>query len=377
MPLSYRICCLFPAFILLISFAAGAREFYVFLGSFNRDTTTAGIAVYHLDTSSGQLAFVTAFKGIPNPSYLTLSPDGRYMYACTESKTPGAGSVSSFAFDPQAKTLRLINSRSSVGENPVYLSVHPGGRWLVNANYTQASLSVYPLAPDGSIGEVNQLLRFSEGSINPERQMQAHLHASVFNEDGQYLFAPDLGADKIRCFRFDSSSGQLSVAKPPFVSTTPGSGPRHFCIHPSGRFAYCIEELSGTVSVYRCGEGQLDLQQRIPAHPRRLKAGFESADIHISPDGGHLYVSNRGRENNLAVFSIQRSGNLDLLGFQPGHGLHPRIFALDPLGNFLLVAHVESGKVVVFRRDKVSGQLRYTGQEMHMPFVSCVQIRSY
>lgn len=80
-----------------------SQNTYVFFGSFNQVKSTEGIYVYQLDTIKGKLTKVITVKNIHNPSYLTLSPNGKYVYACTESKTPNAGSVSSFEFDSKIK----------------------------------------------------------------------------------------------------------------------------------------------------------------------------------------------------------------------------------------------------------------------------------
>ena len=225
-----------------------SQNTYVFFGSFNRDKTTEGIYVYQLDTISGSLTKIITVKDFLNPSFLTLSPNGKFLFACTESKTKNTGSVSSFEFKPENKSLTFINSQKSGGENPVYVTVHRNGKWLINGNYTEGSVSVFPISENGTIDTIAQNFQFSEGSVNTERQDRSHIHSTVFSPNFDYVFLPDLGADKIRCYKFENEKGQpLQVAEKPFTKTTLGSGPRHFTFHPNGKFAYCVEELSGTV----------------------------------------------------------------------------------------------------------------------------------
>ncbi len=359
-------------------FTLYSQEKYVFFGSFNRDKTAEGIYVYILDTISGNLSKVTSLKGVLNPSYLTLSPNGKFLFACTESKTVNAGSVSSFEFNPINKTLTYINNQSSGGENPVYLTVHKNGKWLINANFTEGSLSVYPISVEGNIDSIVQNIQFTEGSIDKERQNRAHIHSAVFSPNFDYIFCPDLGADKIRCYKFENEKNKpLETPEKPYTESTLGSGPRHFTFHPNGKFAYCIEELLGTISVYNYNEGILDSLQRIKTHPKNIKEGFESSDIHISPDGKFLYATNRGKENNIAIFSIQNDGQLSIVDYQSTMGKHPRIFAIDESGKFLIVSNVNSGNVIVFRIDTKTGLLKKTGKEITIKNVSCVQIRNY
>jgi 6-phosphogluconolactonase len=364
--------------IILTCIKLYSQNTYVFFGSFNRDKATEGIYVYQLDTISGKLSKITSFKGILNPSYLTLSPNGKYVFACTESKTQNAGSVSSFEFNPEKKILNFINSQKSGGENPVYLTVHKNGKWLVNGNYTEGSISVYPVLENGTIQPGVQNFQFSEGSINPYRQDRSHVHSTVFSPDFNYLFAPDLGADKIRAYQFKNEKSEpLEAAEKPFVPTALGSGPRHFTFHPNGKFAYCIEELGGAVDAYSYDGGKLISIQRINTHSDEVKDNFESSDIHISPDGQFLYASNRGDENNIAIFSILNDGTLKNVGYQSTYGKQARVFDIDETGKFLIVTNAGSGSVFVFRRDEKTGLLKKVGRKLKIKEVSCVKIREY
>jgi 6-phosphogluconolactonase (cycloisomerase 2 family) len=363
---------------LLCSFCCVAQHCYVFVGSYNKDKTKEGIYVFEMDTVSGALTKVSAVDSVLNPAYLTLSPDGKYIYACTEAKTPGAGSVSSFSFNQQLKTLTFVNSQKSGGENPIYVSLDNSGKWLINANYTEASVSAYPVTTEGIIKESREFIRFEGSSINKDRQEKAHTHSAVFSPKGDYVFIPDLGSDKIWCYRFDSlAGGPLKYAESPFITTAPGSGPRHLVFHPNGKYAYCTEELSGTVTTYSYANGILTRMQRINAHPDSLKSGFSGSDLHLSPGGKFLYSSNRGFENNIAIFAIKRNGKLKLKGYHTSGGNHPRIFALSPTGKFVVVANQVTGNVVVFKRNPITGLLEDTGIEVQVEGASCVKIRQY
>jgi len=332
--------------------------------------------VYQLDTVSGRLSKITSAK-VGNPSYLTVTANG-FIYACTNTKTPNEGSVSAYKFNPSAKSLTFMNRHDSGGENPVYVTVDASAKWIINANYTDAGVSVHHLNQDGSIGAMTQNIKFTEGSINPKRQAGAHIHSAVFAPDFKYLFLPDLGADKIRAYAFNAATSQpLQNTANPFIIANPGSGPRHFRFHPNGKFAYCIEEMGGAVSAYVYKNGRLDSLQRIYTHPETVTGGFESSDIHISPDGKFLYASNRGKENNIAIFSIGENGTLKPVGYQPTLGNHPRMFAIDPSGKFLIATNVNSSNVIVFRRDAITGLLTKTGKEITIKNVSCVQFARY
>ncbi|MBK1897027.1 lactonase family protein [Chryseobacterium paridis] len=364
--------------VILKSGQVYSQSTYVFFGSFNRDKTTEGLYVYRMDTIRGKLTKISSVKGILNPSFLTLSPDGKYLFACTESKTKNAGSVSSFAFNPENGKLTFINSQKSGGENPVYVSVHKSGKWLVNGNYTEGSISVYPVLENGQIQPEVQNFQFTEGSINSDRQDRSHIHSTVFSPDFNYLFAPDLGADKIRSYRFESNKTEpLQTTEPSFIPTVVGTGPRHFTFHPNGKFAYCIEELGGALDAYSYDNGKLESIQRINTHSDEVKDNYESSDVRISPDGKFLYASNRGGENNIAIFSIRGDGTLKIAGYQRTFGKQLRVFDIDETGKFLIVTNAGSGNVFVFKRDIKTGLLRKVGRKIKINGVSSVKIRKY
>ncbi|MCD0471563.1 lactonase family protein [Flavobacterium sp. JAS] len=366
----------FLAIALLLVFNVFSQNTYVFLGSYNRDKTAESIQVYQLDTLNGKLSKITSVKNVVNPSYLTLSPNGKYLYACTDTKTPNAGSVSSFEFNPENKTLTFLNSQRSGGENPVYVSVHKNGKWLVNGNYTEGSVSVHPLLENGKIDSIAQNFQYMDGSVNKERQVRSHIHSTVFSPENDYLFMPDLGADKIRSYRFDETQKKpLVETDHPFLKTDLEAGPRHFTFHPNQKFGYCIEEMAGAISVYQYQNGALTKVQHINTHPDKITEGFESSDIHVSPDGKFLYATNRGKENNIAIFSIDENGLLKNIGYQSTLGKHPRIFAIDESGKFLVATNVNTGNIVVFKRNSKTGLLKKTGKQVKMENVSCVQIK--
>ncbi|PSL24983.1 lactonase family protein [Chitinophaga ginsengisoli] len=366
--------CLLLLAILANSFTY-AQTTYLFVGSYNDAKDKDGIYIYRMDMESGRLDKVCTFSAIMNPSYLTLSANGQYIYACTETRTAGMGSVSSYRFDRQQRLITLLSKQPSGGDNPVYLTVHKSGRWLVNGNYTGGSLSVFPLNSDGTIGAAVTVIPFTDSSIT-ERQKSSHIHSTVFSPAQDYVFTPDLGADKIRRFIFDASQAKPLQADS-FIRTTPGSGPRHFTFHPNGRFAYCIEELSGSVTAYKYNKGRLESLQRLMTHDSVPRSFYSSADIHISPDGRFLYASNRGVENNIAIYSIHKNGTLSHVGYESVLGDHPRNFLIDPSGKFLIVANQLSGNVVVFKRNAQTGLLTKTGVDIKIQGPSCLQIRTY
>jgi 6-phosphogluconolactonase len=361
---------------LLTSLSAQSKEYYLVAGTYTT-SGSKGIYVYRFDDDNGKLAYVSSTAaGIVNPSYLTFSPDGHFVYACTDTRLVNEGSVSSFSFDRTTGTVRFIGKQPSGGANPVYVAIDKTGKWLVNANYTGGSISVFPVS-NGSIAPYKQLIQPEGHSINTARQDHSHIHSTVFSPADDYLFAPDLGTDKIMVYKFESNATQPLVATPiPFVRSAAGSGPRHFAFHPNGKYAYCIEELGGTVTAYQYHDGGLDNIQRIASY-KQVETEYNSADIHISPDGNFLYATNRNRENNISIFSINTTnGLLSQVGYADTHGKEPRNFIITPSGNYLLVADQVSGSIIVFKRDRITGLLKRTRSKAKLPEPSCLQMIS-
>ena len=349
---------------------------YLFVGTYTDGVPAKGIYVYKMNPGTGDLKLVSSGEEITNPSFLSVSPNGQYLYACTDTKMIVAGSVSAFEIDSITGAINFINKQSSVGANPVYLSIDKSNKFIAVANYTEGNVSVFSININGSIKPCLQTIQFTGSSINKERQDKAHIHSTIFSPGYDYLYLPDLGSDKIRAFKFsDDDLKPLTAIDSLTVSTIAGSGPRHMVFHQNKKFAYCIEEMSGMISMYSYKNGKLIPVQRIWSNSKQA-AQYSSADIHISPDGLFLYASNRS-ENTISIFSIAKDGMLKLTGHQSTGGDTPRNFTIDPSGNFLLVANQDSDNIVVFRRNKKTGLLQKTGKQISVPSPSCLQMRKY
>jgi 6-phosphogluconolactonase len=365
----------FLSLFLFTMAAASSQQYFLFIGTYT-GTGSKGIYVYRFDAATGKATWVSNTDSVVNPSYLAISPTGSHVYACTETRTVNAGGVTAFRFDAKTGKLNFVNKQSSGGDNPAYVAIDKSGKWVVAGNYSGGSLAAFPVNSDGSLQPFRQLIQHEGTSINKERQEKAHVHATVFSPKADYLFTPDLGMDKVMIYRFSSSAQKpLAPASQPFATTTPGSGPRHFTFHPNGKWAYLIEEMAGAVTAYQYSAGKLKEMQRILTHPDTLTSLPGSADIHVSPDGKFLYASNRGKENNIAIFRIDnKTGKLILKGYQSTMGEVPRNFCIDPTGNYLLAANQQTNNIVVFKRNKQTGVLTPTGEQLSIPKPVCLKM---
>jgi 6-phosphogluconolactonase (cycloisomerase 2 family) len=250
-------------------------------------------------------------------------------------------------------------------------AVSPDNRFAVTANYGGGSLSVFPIEADGRLGDLSQLIAFAGHGTDSVRQASPHLHCVLFSPDGRYLFAADLGTDRLYRLEVGKGAGEyLRRESLRSFDVASGTGARHFVFHPSGNFLYLLGELGGTVTVFAYKDGELKFQQCVIADSYQVQG---SADIRLTPDGRFLYASNRVEGDGLAIYAVNpMQGTLTRVGFQ-ATGKHPRNFILSPDGRFLLVANRDSNQIQVFSIDAASGLLSDTHQDIRVSMPVCLQ----
>jgi 6-phosphogluconolactonase len=331
------------------------------------DAGSRGIYRCRLDTRSGALDEPVLASESGNPSFLALHPNGRILYAANELQSYAgqrSGSLSAFAIDSAAGSLRLLGQQPSGGADPCFIAVDHAGRNILVANYTGGSVAVLPLAGDGRLLPASTLLQLTGSGPNAKRQEGPHAHQAVLDPGERFALVADLGSDRLRVYRYDPARGALDPNDPPAAVLAPGSGPRHLAWHPSGRHTYVISELASTVTVLRWNSerGALDALQTVTTLPAGFGGTNTAAEIALSADGRHLYASNRG-DDSLAVFAVDpQDGTLASVARVPTGGRTPRHFAIDPTGRWLLVAHQGSDTIAVFRLDPASGIPAATGR---------------
>jgi 6-phosphogluconolactonase len=354
------------------------NRIFLFVGSYTDGKPDTGIYVFELEVLNGSLKQISVVDEVVNPSFLDISPDGKNLYVCTETKLPQNGNISAYFFNSENGTLIFLNKETTGGENPIYVAVDNSNRFVATGNYGSGNFCVFNTNKNNGLNPYYKFFQLSGSSINKQRQEKSHVHATVFSPDNKFLYVTDLGTDKISVYEFNAGADKSLIELGSLsVNCVPGSGPRHLTFHPKKNFAYCIEELSGTISAFTYNDGGLDSIQRIFACSEQ-KDVYSSADIHISPDGLFLYASNR-IENTIAIFSVDKnSGRLKLIGHQSTFGDTPRNFTIDPTGNYLLVANQFSKSIVVFKRNIKTGMLTKTDTEIKIKGnPSCMKMMVY
>ncbi len=332
-----------------------------------------GIKVYKFNQATGEGQYVSGVKGISNPSYQTVSRDGKRVYSVGEDDG-GTACANALTFDAATGTLTLINSQPTQGAAPCHIALSPEEDYVVTANYNGSNISLFPLDGKGRL-KPGQTIGFEGSGPDKERQAIPHLHFVYFTPDNHYLLANDLGTDRIHRFPLNtrqkgSNTPLVDRQRASDIRLTPGSGPRHAVFSADGRFAYLITELSGEVMAFTYDGDSLSLMQTVQADTLDARG---SADIHLSPDGRFLYASNRLKGDGLAIFRVNtEDGTLSKAGYQPT-GIHPRNFVLTPNGQYLLVACRDTDEIQIFARDASTGLLTDTGRRIKTTKPVCLK----
>jgi 6-phosphogluconolactonase len=353
------------------------NSYLLYVGTYT-EKESKGIYAYRFDAASTQLTPLGLAAETTNPSFLAIDPSGRFLYAVNEVqnyKGASSGAVSSFGIDQQNAKLSSLNEVPSRGADPCYITFDKTGKFALIANYTGGSIAVFPVKPNGDIGESSAFVQHTGSSINKERQAGPHAHWIETTPDNRFAIAVDLGLDELLVYRFDASKGSLIPNDPPFASLDPGAGPRHLAFHPNGKLAYVVNELQSTITAftYDPSGGTLQKLNTISTLPKNFTGANDTAEIHVHPSGKFLYASNRGHDS-IALFSIDgRTGALTLVDHFPTQGKTPRDFDIDPTGKFLFVANQGTNNIVVFRIDLNNGKLTPTGQILQVPSPVCLK----
>jgi 6-phosphogluconolactonase len=400
------------AFCLVIAFglavfdvqavSAEGNDFFVYVGTYTGfkyvhhskpyglgESHSKGIYVSRFRAATGELSEPELAAEMINPSFLTISPNHRFLYAVSEDPQSlgppldHSSYVSAFAIDSATGKLRRLNTVPASGTSTCFISMDKTGNFVMMANFGSGNISVVRVHQDGSLGELTAFIQDVGHSVDPSIQSEPHPHSIVVSPDNRHAIVSDLGMDKVLIFGFDAETGKLSPPDPPFATVYPGGGPRHFTFDPAGRFGYQLSEMSGNVDVFAwdSSRGTLTAVQRAQTVPHDFVGGNHSAEIEIHSSGKFLYESNRRTKSEterapdtIGVFSIDpQSGMLAPVEQSLTGGVMPRFFAIDPTGGYLLAANQLSNNVVVFRIDTSTGRLSKTATEINVETPVCLK----
>jgi len=354
---------------------AGSTRIYMFIGSYAA-AEDPGLHVYSYDQESGSLKEIQQISGHPNPSFLAVHPSGKFLYAVNEIGNfmdRREGSVTSFIINKGE--LEYLNIQSSMGASPCHITILPDGSHVLVANYSAGNITALPVSHDGALEKATRVIQHEGSGPDQRRQRGPHAHSIYPSSDGSWIFAADLGTDKVMIYR-NRGEDNLLIPNPasPYAKMVPGAGPRHLAFHPGGRWIYVINELNSTVTRldFDDASGQVSVLESVTTLPAGWDDANFCADIHVHPGGKFLYASNRGH-NSIAIFRIESDGRIVPAGHEPVRGDWPRNFSIDPAGKRLFVANQNSANITIFNIDQNSGDLTYTGEELKIDRPVCIK----
>ena len=342
------------------------NEIVFFTGTQTKDTEK-GIFRCALNKLDGSMRIVGSTEGIENSTYLVVNSIGDRLYAVSEKSE---GEIFVYAIDNETGELQLLDRKPTQGADPCFISLSTDGQYVFVANYSGGNVNVFRIGDHGTIDE-SCMITHSGHSVNPDRQESPHPHSIYPDPSGNFVMVCDLGIDQIVTYRLEE--GQL--VKHREVDLPPGAGPRHFDFHPTGKWAYGVNELNNEVTVFTYDDKTADLHaiQSISTLPEDYNEGVSyPADIHVSSCGRFLYASNRGHDSIVQYDINLDTGNLTAVDWQSTHGEYPRNFTIVE-GEFVLVANHISGNVVSYFVDAQTGRLSATGCTLELPRPMCVQ----
>jgi 6-phosphogluconolactonase len=352
-----------------------AASIPVYIGTYT-DRGSKGIYLARFDTESGVLGAPELVAETPNPTFLTLDPSGKFLFAANEIgnfQGQKSGSITAYRIDKATGKLTLANSVSSKGVGPCHVSCDKSGRMVMSATYVGGSVASYKVGADGSLSEAVSSIQHQGSGPNKGRQEAAHAHSINPSPENAFAIAADLGTDSLYVYRIDPAAGTLKPNDPPAAKTAPGAGPRHFTFHPNGKWAYAVNELDSTVTHYAWDgkQGVLTPHATVSTLPKDFTKTNSTAEIRVHPNGKTLYASNRGLDA-IAVFDLDAAGKPTLVQNMPSGGVMPRNFNITPDGKWLLAANQRTGNVVVFRVES-NGRLSETGKKIDVSAAVCLR----
>lgn len=356
------------------------EDMIVYIGTYT-GPKSQGIYMTRLDPAKGTLSAPEVAAELKNPSFLTIHPNQKYLYAIgevDEFKGQKAGGITAFSIDAASGKLTQLNQQNTGGPGPAFVGVDPSGKIAMVANYGGGSVESLPINADGTLGAPASFFQHHGSSVDPARQKEPHAHSINATPDGKFAVCADLGLDQLLVYPLDTATGKMTANDPPFSGTPAGGGPRHLAFAPNGKTAYVVNEMGCSVTAmsYDAEHGTFKEIQTITALPAEKSPKYSGAEVQVHPSGKFVYASIRGLDV-IAIFTVDpATGKLTPAGHQSSGGKTPRNFRIDPSGQFLLAANQGTGNVVVLRVDQNTGALTPTGSTIDVASACCIKFLS-
>ena len=343
-----------------------------FIGTYTKkeghvDGKADGILTIKQDPKTGKISLGKTVAEVINPSFVKLTGDNKYLYAVSElgDKDGESGFIHSFQVK-ENDSLVEVDKVSTEAFAPCHIEIDKTNKFAFVSNYMGGVVVMYRIQQDGSLEKHEQL--------NMPNSDESHTHSVSISADNKHIYICDLGLDKIWIYDLDAEEKTIQKNEQESVSLAEGAGPRHFAFGKNQKFAYSMNELNSTVSIFKIEEnGGLSLQNSVSSIPEDFTENNSGADIHVSDSGDYLYVSNRGHDS-IAIFKIdQETGELENAGYANTNGQTPRNFAISEGDSYLYAANQDSGDIQAYKINEETGELDAIGEPVAVPTPVCIE----
>lgn len=342
-------------------------KYRAYVGTYTRGESKG---IYMFDFSDDDQTFKPAGNiEITNPSFLTLSQNGKYLYSgCDDG-------VAAFRILPDGD-LEYLNRHSVQGLRPCYLQTDSKNEYLLSSGYYDGKLTVSRLNSDGTVGEVtDEVFMKTRGSVI-SRNNRCHVNCALFTPDEKYILAVDLGVDQIKVYSFDHKTGKIQLKE--ILRCEIDSGPKHIIFSNDKNYIYLTHENANMVSEYKYSMGlkgpifeKIDQKSTLPPH---FSEDNCAVTLKISQDDKYLFVTNSG-DNSVAIYELDEQKNMNTMCVLPVSGIYPRDIYLFPDGEHFVTTNQESDTLTFFQVDYTKKCIFRKGKPMHVPNPTSIVVK--
>jgi len=218
-----------------------------------------------------------------------------------------------------------------------------------NQGGSGGSISQYTIGPNGALTPMTTPSVATGG--NDPRDITA-------DPSGKYIYATNITSETVSQFTVGADGALTAMATPTLLVGDTSGGklyyPMGITVHPTGKYAYLVNNQMGTINLYAVGaDGSLTAM----ASPT-VRAGGYPVAIAVDPSGKWAYVPT-GDGNNVAQFTIDgTTGALTpMAAATVATGSNAYDIKLTPNGKYAYVANYFSAFISQYDVDAGTGAL--------------------
>ena len=319
---------------------------------------------YEIDPDSGDLKKHHQINLPGEGGPMAVTRDEKHLYVETRIKVPDQRRLVNHMASVKIQNgkLELLNHLPTLYRTPS-IYIDKTGTRLLSSHYGEGKVTTWEIGKDH---------RFT-GKLIQNIPTAPRSHFIISDPSNRYVYVPHTSPNAV--YQFSLKGGKLTALNPPKAHGPDADHryhePRHLAFHPTLNKVYTSNERGGGISLWNQNPktGQLTLEQTLCTLPKDFpEKGGAAADVHVSPNGKFVYISNRDyskrpkgepQQSTIAGFKIDpQNGKVSHIGIFPTEHA-PRSFCIDKTGNFLFVGGQHTHKLAAYRIDQCTGALTH------------------